>query len=71
MTETIPWAKTSLMDVHHAPAVGADSACGRPGPFATRWEFVSCEACLVAGPDDPVVRARLAEVEAERKRGGG
>jgi hypothetical protein len=42
------------------------TACGALGPSAALWRYVDCEACLEAGPDDPRIRARLAQVRAER-----
>jgi hypothetical protein len=42
------------------------AACGKVGPSAAQWRFVTCEACLEAGPDDPRIRQRLAEVRAQQ-----
>jgi hypothetical protein len=46
------------------------TACGVLGPSAALWRYVDCEACLEAGPDDPRIRARLAQVRAERAAKG-
>lgn len=43
--------------------------CGVLGPSAALWRYVTCEACLEAGPYDPRIRARLAHVRAERAAG--
>jgi hypothetical protein len=41
--------------------------CGRTRcPCDDDWAQVDCEACLAAGPDTPAVKARLAQVRAER-----
>lgn len=68
----IPWAKTSVGVVHAAAGVGRPTVCGVAGPFAARWRFVDCVECLRKAPDDPRIRARLAEVlaELERRRSG-
>ncbi len=42
------------------------TACGIKAPSAALWRYVDCEACLEAGPDDPRIRERLAQVRAER-----
>jgi hypothetical protein len=42
------------------------TTCGGDGPAAARWSFVSCEDCLRAGPDDPRIKQRLADVVARR-----
>lgn len=49
------------------------TACGIKAPAAARWSIVSCPDCLRAGPDDPRIKQRLAEVlaaQAERERQG-
>jgi hypothetical protein len=33
--------------------------CGRRGPSAARWGYVTCLRCLAAGPDDPRIKARI------------
>ncbi len=41
--------------------------CGRLGPAAALWRYVTCLACLERAPDDPRIAARRAEV-IERQR---
>jgi hypothetical protein len=37
----------------------SSTACGKLGPAAGRWGFVTCLGCLTAGPRDPRIMARL------------
>jgi hypothetical protein len=45
------------------------AACGKIGPSAALWRYVTCLECLDAAPDDPRIAARQAEV-IERRRSG-
>lgn len=40
--------------------------CGRLGPSAGLWRYVTCIPCLEAAPDDPRIKRRLDEVQALR-----
>ena len=41
-----------------------ETPCGKVGPGADRWSYVTCVACLAAGPDDPRIRARFVALSA-------
>lgn len=37
-----------------------ETPCGKLGPAAERWGYVTCIDCLERAPDDPRIKARLA-----------
>jgi hypothetical protein len=47
--------------------------CGKLGPAAGLWRYVTCVGCLERAPDDPRIKARLAAVlaELEQRSAGG
>jgi hypothetical protein len=46
-----------------------ETPCGRLGPSAARWGYVTCLACLRRAPKDPRIAVRLAALlEEERRR---
>lgn len=42
--------------------------CGKLGPSAARWGYVTCLPCLWRAPSDPRIAARIRELEEEAQR---
>ncbi len=45
-----------------------ETPCGKLGPSAARWGFVTCIECLRRAPKDPRIEARLAALLEEQQR---
>jgi hypothetical protein len=48
-----------------------ETACGKLGPSAGLWRYVTCLGCLESGPDDPRIAARIVAMMAAANDHGG